>query len=306
MRWPSRVANLSPNTTAAQAAITAQLNALVATVPPGGATVGDGITQPLPAGALFPIETVGTLYLSQINAAIQAAGGIESYDLTAPAADVTFASGHPNRTNHHILMTTTPFNQVTGADFQGRSRTSCRRPGLAASSDGAADRVRRCNRRGAVLRLRQATVQFLDVEADPSRAIALLPDWENDFGLPDSCSPADPTLQQRHASLLAKIASSPGGQSAAYYIGVAAQLGYTITITTFAVSCYGISVYGDPCRGIAWRFAWQVNAPEITVQCAEYGSSAYGDPFWTISDTELECRLSKIQPAYGVLWFQFG
>ena len=85
---------LVPNTTAMQNAIIAQLNALVATVPPGGATVGDGITVPLPAGALFPAQTPGTLYLDMIYGAIQAAGGVISYDLSAPVADVTFASGH--------------------------------------------------------------------------------------------------------------------------------------------------------------------------------------------------------------------
>ena len=81
-------------TAALQAAITAQLNALAASVPPGGATVGDGVSVPLAPAALFPLQTPGKLYLSQIEAAIEAAGDVLSYDLTAPAADVVFASGH--------------------------------------------------------------------------------------------------------------------------------------------------------------------------------------------------------------------
>ncbi len=85
---------LVPNTAAQQAAVTAQLVALAASVPPGGATYGDGVTEPLTTGALFPTQTPGTLYLSQIEAAIEAAGGVLSYDLTAPSADVTFAAGH--------------------------------------------------------------------------------------------------------------------------------------------------------------------------------------------------------------------
>ncbi len=85
---------------ALQASVTAQLQALVATVPIGGpstgstAISGDGVSAPLPPGALFPVQTPGTLFLSQIEAAIDAADGVISFDLTAPAADVTFATGH--------------------------------------------------------------------------------------------------------------------------------------------------------------------------------------------------------------------
>ncbi len=85
---------------ALQAAVIAQLDALVATVPIGGpssgstAIVGDGVSAPLPPGALFPVQTPGTLFLSQIEAAIDAADGVVSFDLTAPSADVVFATGH--------------------------------------------------------------------------------------------------------------------------------------------------------------------------------------------------------------------
>jgi len=203
-------------------------------------------------------------------------------------------------------MTTTSFSQIGDADFQAamqkllpRGRAWPRTPTalLTAFAGAIGD---------AFFALRQVTVQFLDVESDPSQALALLPDWETDFGLPDSCSPPNPTLQQRHNSLLLKIAASPGGQSAAYYIGVAAQFGYVITITTWRVSCLGQMHLGDPMCAAPWRFAWRVNVPSISVEYFSLGVSALGEPFWTTSDTELECRLAKIQPAYGVLWFSFG
>ena len=75
---------LYPSDAATKAAITAQLAALARTIAPGNATVGDGISNASPAGVL---------YLSQIEAAITAAGGA-IFDLTAPAADVIFATGH--------------------------------------------------------------------------------------------------------------------------------------------------------------------------------------------------------------------
>lgn len=82
-----------PGDAATQAAVVEQLNALVATVPPGGATYGDGVTIPLQSTALFPKQVPGKLYLSMIEAAIDAVGTIQSYDLTLPSSDVTFATG---------------------------------------------------------------------------------------------------------------------------------------------------------------------------------------------------------------------
>ena len=88
------IANMTPSGSDTQALVTAALVALYASVPPGGATYGDGVTEPLTNGALFPVQTPGKLYISQIEAAIESVGTIISYDLTAPASDVTFATGH--------------------------------------------------------------------------------------------------------------------------------------------------------------------------------------------------------------------
>lgn len=147
-------------------------------------------------------------------------------------------------------------------------------------------------------------VLLLDVESDPAQAVQLLPDFEADYGLPDSCSPAVLTVEGRRAALLAKIASI-GGQSAGYYIGVAAALGYDITITIWRPFLFGNPFWG-PMPTASWRFAWRVNAPTITVQRFQFGVGQFGEPFWTIGNSELQCRLTKIAPAYGVLWFQFG
>lgn len=144
-----------------------------------------------------------------------------------------------------------------------------------------------------------SVVNFLDVESDPAQANMLLPDWEADYGLPDSCSPPDPTTEQRHAALLARIGAT-GGQSAAYFIGFAAALGYVITITTWSAWTPWDSPW-LPATGPSWRFAWQVNAPTVTVSYSNAWSSPW-DPLWAISDTELACRLAKIVPAYGTFW----
>lgn len=151
--------------------------------------------------------------------------------------------------------------------------------------------------------LHQAEVLLLDVESEPSEAVQLLPEWETDYGLPDPCTPAAATLTQRRAALLTKI-TTLGGQSAAYYISVAAALGYAVTITTWR-AFDGWSSPWDPVTDARWRFAWQVNAPAITVDWF-IGWSSPWDPMWAISDTELDCRLGSIAPAYSKLWIQYG
>jgi uncharacterized phage protein gp47/JayE len=78
------IANLNPNNAQTQANITAQLNQLADSVAPGGAQYGDGVSTAAPGGVLD---------LSQIYAAIEAAGGIVDFDLTAPTVDTTYGTG---------------------------------------------------------------------------------------------------------------------------------------------------------------------------------------------------------------------
>jgi uncharacterized phage protein gp47/JayE len=77
------ITGMVPNDAGTQANVRAQLAGLIATVAPGGAEVGDGVTAAAPGGHL---------YLSQIEAAIQAAGNIQHFDLTSPTMDVVYAT----------------------------------------------------------------------------------------------------------------------------------------------------------------------------------------------------------------------
>ena len=152
----------------------------------------------------------------------------------------------------------------------------------------------------------QACVTFLENESFPETAQDLLPDFLTDYGLPDGCSVSDPTVLQNRNALLAKIAASPGGQSASYYMQVATQLGYSITITTWSTFDLGLTAFGSPLVAESWRLAWKVSAPTATIQYFQLGNSRFGEPFWTINNTELQCRMLKIAPAYGLLWFHYS
>ena len=73
-------------------------------------------------------------------------------------------------------------------------------------------------------------LDLLQIETDPRFTLELLGDWERAFGLPDPCIPVVQTLPERRAALVQKM-TLQGGQSRAFFIVIAASLGYAITMT---------------------------------------------------------------------------
>ena len=140
---------------------------------------------------------------------------------------------------------------------------------------------------------------------NPHSTLELLPDFETDYGLPDPCTPLNPTVGQRRAALLAKMRAK-GGQSAAYFIAVAEQLGYTITVQRFYPFRVGQGRVGDPLYGQGWIFAWRVHAPETTIRPFRVGQSAVGEPLRSWGNAELECVIRRIAPAETIVQFAYG
>lgn len=149
-------------------------------------------------------------------------------------------------------------------------------------------------------RIDARAAQVLD-EADPRTTEELLTDWERVAGL-SATSPLDGSLlsvDQRRANLLGKLVER-GGQSPAYFIQLAARMGFTITITEFKEWSVDDSV-DAPLYGTDWNFAWQVNAPLVTAQ--EWSvNSTVDDPFavW-FEGLLLEQALAEDKPAHTVL-----
>ena len=125
---------------------------------------------------------------------------------------------------------------------------------------------------------------------DPSRSLEMLREWETVWGLPDPCTGALSTLQERRAALMARI-MSVGGQSPGYFIRLAATLGYTITITE--------NVGGDPT-------VWRVNAPTTTVRWFRAGRSRAGEQIRSWGNDLLECGIEAAAPAHLTLLFGYG
>jgi len=148
--------------------------------------------------------------------------------------------------------------------------------------------------------------ESLPVEAIPATSNELLSDWERVAGLPDKCSGVlEDTLQGRRNALLAKLAST-GGQSSAYFIEIAAALGYTVTIETFKPFRAGLSRAGDALTNGPWAFTWLVRAPEVSVTAFRAGLSAAGERLRTWGNESLECKINQLKPAHTIALFAYG
>lgn len=142
-------------------------------------------------------------------------------------------------------------------------------------------------------------------EVLPNTTVEMLSDWERAAGLPDACVPAGQTLQERRNALLSRLAGT-GGQSRAFFIELAAYLGFTITITEFRQFRAGISRVGDAVYGDDWLHAWRINAPETTIIEFRAGLSAVGEPLRKWGNELLECVFNRIKPAHTILLFGYS
>jgi uncharacterized protein YmfQ (DUF2313 family) len=149
----------------------------------------------------------------------------------------------------------------------------------------------------------EAAAQLL-VDSNVATTLNLLDEWEKSLGLPDPCTPLDPSLQERQAAVRARWGAR-GGLTTGYFITLAAALGFTITIDEFRPFHAG-SPAGTPLYGPAWAFAWRVNAPQVTTFRFAAGHSAAGDPLSTYDAPELICRISRDAPAGTVVIFAFS
>lgn len=139
-------------------------------------------------------------------------------------------------------------------------------------------------------------------ESHPSQTFELFEEWEAMYGLPDTCT-ADPSFQERRFDLVQRY-QQLGGQSRAFFIAMAAALGYTITITEYQERTFGMD-FGTDYSGSDWNWAWQINVAQTN-----YAERSMGDPFgeyyrqW--GNERLECALNRLVHAHRHLIFSYS
>lgn len=141
-------------------------------------------------------------------------------------------------------------------------------------------------------------------EAYPGTSVETLTDWERICGLPNACTgPLESVGERRHAVLM-QLASR-GGQSRAYYIRVAAALGYPITITEYLTFRAGQNRAGDGCNGIEWAYTWKINASTWAMRSFRAGQNQAGQALRSFGNRVLECTMNELKPAHTVLLFGY-
>lgn len=149
-----------------------------------------------------------------------------------------------------------------------------------------------------------ARANFLLSDAFPVMPFELLPEWESSLGLPDPCAGTAPTIQARQQQVNARFIAG-GGQSVAFFVSIAAALGYVVTITQFTASHFG-QPFGNPFCNAAWTHVWQVNAPTFSVQHFTFGISGMGEFFSSFANTVLQCEIQRLTPAQSTVIFSYS
>lgn len=127
-------------------------------------------------------------------------------------------------------------------------------------------------------------------EWDPRTASETLEDWERVLNVaPPSAVDAD-----RQVAVTAALVAQ-GGSTPAYFIAVAASMGFTATIEEIAASTWRMNVdlssYAGP---------WS-----LVTYLARSGTARSGDPIQSWSVTEFEAVLNRIKPAHTRLYFAY-
>jgi uncharacterized protein YmfQ (DUF2313 family) len=158
---------------------------------------------------------------------------------------------------------------------------------------------------------------LLERESDPRQTVELLSDWETAFGLPDPCFQEPLTIADRQRVLVQRM-TLLGAQSRAWFVDVAAQLGYHIRIGEYAPWMVGVSQCGttlddngDPRWEIAEaeiRFYWKIHVDQASLSWFRAASGECGvDPHLIIGlATDLECILNRWKPAHTLIIYDYS
>ncbi|AXK39612.1 YmfQ family protein [Crenobacter cavernae] len=141
-------------------------------------------------------------------------------------------------------------------------------------------------------------------ESDPRTTYEMLADWERVAGLPDECTVPGGSMAARRGALLSRL-TGVGGQSRAYFIGIAAALGYPgATVTEFrpfhCQSACDDSLDPDP-----WRFVWRLNLPAASNVRYMTAESAGDEALAEWGDATIECVINRLKPAHTIVQFAY-
>ena len=179
-------------------------------------------------------------------------------------------------------------------------------PGRALSREADAVFTKLLSAIAAMLLAAQLRLVDLAAQWDPRRATSMLPDWERLLGLPDDCAPAGQQLLDRQTAAFGRL-TELGGQSRAYFIGLAARYGESgVTITEFRpFTC------DDDCNDALYsqadRFVWRVSIPHVALNARWMNCNSDCDSALQMyTPSAIECLFGERRPAHTVVIFSYA
>lgn len=142
-------------------------------------------------------------------------------------------------------------------------------------------------------------------EVDPRFATVCLPDFERVLG-PDPCGRDTSTMSLADRRLLAHQRwTARGGASRAYFIGLAAKRGVTITISENRCSYAGEMVAGDELVDWPEQFIWTVQLGFTSESLFEAGEGQAGDRLYDLILSDIDCDIRRLKPAHTEVVFNY-
>lgn len=155
---------------------------------------------------------------------------------------------------------------------------------------------------GRMLLVAQSRAEVLLFEMVADTAAELLTDWERVLGLvPGTASP----LQARRDRAVQKLRER-GGLSRAYFIGLAAAMGFTITIEEPLPTMAGWLAASDELMAPETVHQWGVAISGQPVYAFRAGESVAGEHLlWWNSQSILEGIFISLKPAHTAVYFSY-
>ncbi len=158
--------------------------------------------------------------------------------------------------------------------------------------NGVAEELARIDARGG---------QLIE-EAFPDTTNEMFSSWLAMVGVPDVCSDVAVTVTDERAQLIQKL-TAQSGQTPAFYVLLAASLGYTARVLEFKEFVAG-SYAGDPLYDVSWRHAFSLVVSGGANQ-ARAGLTRAGARIRDFAADLLYCVLQRSKPAQTVAFVGF-
>ena len=141
-------------------------------------------------------------------------------------------------------------------------------------------------------------------EYNPQKTTALIQEWEQFVGIPDSCIPVASTIEQRRLNVLLKLAGI-NATTEKQFKNVASILGYNIEVSN------GVSTSTFPLT-LPFLLISEASAPFTIVITLSSSIKPSGFPLtfpFTLTSQQpaiLDCLFNKLKPANTQLFFRYS